>query len=254
MAVREFDGTDDEITLDDGGLGQICNGAWSAVLVVKPTTVPASGEECFLAAHASGTHIFGFYDANNGKLGFASSAAFTNYFASGLTASAWQIIAVTKAAGTVAPRAHCKELGAGSWTHGDMGATVADRTETATSFVAGSRGGVEYKDTRIAVAAYYVGTNLSDANVESIQTTPSTQQLITLGASAVWEFDQASTATAVEDLVGIADQSGITGTTVVGGDDPSGWTFFVDAFVSGGSVVRSGRHRGRYPARDADWY
>ena len=93
-----------------------------------------------------------------------------------------------------------------------------------------------------------------------MQTTPSTQQLADLGAVALWDFNQASTATALTDLVGTANQTAISGTSVVTTDDPTGWTFGLSggggggSAGGGGSVARPGRHRGRFPARGPAWF
>jgi hypothetical protein len=223
MAVRSFTSTD-ELFLDDGGLGAIANGAFSIVIIANPTSLNAF--EAFFSAKGGGTGLGALYDGGGGKLAFGSSAAYGDYFSTGMTAGDWQILATTKTAGSTTPRLHRKELGAGSWTHGDLGGSpsVADVATAATTFVVGSNNGTDYKDMLIAVAAWFP-TALSDGDVESIQTTPTTQKLADLGAIALWDFNQASTATPVVDLIGTADETSVTGTTVVGGDDPPGWTF-----------------------------
>jgi hypothetical protein len=230
MAVREFDGTDDYIGLDNGAVGALVNGAFSLVVIAKPASLSAF--EQFLGMEGGGTHLGGLYDSGSGKIAFASATYYDDYFASGMTAGDWQILAITKATGTVAPRMHRKQLGSGSWTHGSPSSTHAPVTTAVALFQIGARGTVDYKDFRIAVAAVF-DTELSDALIESIQTTPSTQKLADLGAVALWDLNQASTGTAVVDLTGDgADQTTITGTTVVTGDDPPGWTFG----VSGGGT------------------
>jgi hypothetical protein len=78
---------------------------------------------------------------------------------------------------------------------------------------------------RLAVAAIF-NSALSDVALESIETTPATTTVYALAPQGLWEFTQAAVSTAVVDLMGNgSDETIRSGTTVVGGDDPSGWTF-----------------------------
>lgn len=237
MAVREFDGVDDLLALSGGSVGALCNSAYSIVMLVKPTAL--NSNEAYLGIQVGTSNLLGsLAEGSAGRLAMYTDAEASEDASVGLTASAWQIIGVSKSAGTTAPTFHRKVLGSGSWTHITSATTVANKASTVDRFeIASFLGGgfASRKDCRVATAAVFA-TALSSANVETVQTTPSTQQLADLGAVALWDLNQASTATAVEDLVGTADQSSLTGTTVVTTDDPSGWTFG----LSGGApaVVR----------------
>jgi len=233
MAVRSFDGASNIVVAGTGTA--ICNGAWSLVTIVKPTSLTTG--ECFIAFQNGTTSLLScLADRGSGGLTCYTDGPTSDSTLTGVTAGDWQILADTKAAGSNGVRFHRKVLGSGSWTHDTGGtaignnATVCDRIELG-SFLNG--GFSSYKDMRLAVAAAFA-TELSDANIESIQTTPSTQKLVDLGAVAVWDLNQASTATAVNDLVGSSDQVAITGTSVVTGDDPPGWTFGATGGGGGG--------------------
>jgi hypothetical protein len=242
MSVREFDGAS-VLTLTGGALGAIANGALSIIVVGKPLTAHGStdgyvglqvGGGSIKASLGSGGVLTG------GRLALYSD---TNDSRADVGAdTTWQILGLTKASGTVAPRFHRKQLGAGSWAQVDGGATAINETGSIDRIDIGAilgSGGLP-ADIRIGTVAVFAA-ELSDANVQSIQTTPSTQQLATLGAVGLWDLNQASTATAVEDLVGTFDQSGLTGTTVAGGDDPPGWTFGIGGGGGGSAILRSRR-------------
>lgn len=222
MAVREFNGTSDQIVLGGGSLGAFVNAALTILLVVKPTTAPTAADTP-IGIQNSSTLLVALSEVDSNRLAWYSATEDVRAFMTAVDTT-WQVFAVTKASGTVTPRFHRKQLGAGSWDHVDGGATVANNATSVNRIEIGSIQNAQFTDCRMACAALFA-TALSDANIDSVQTTPSTQKLADLGAVALWDFNQASTGTAVSDLVGTASQTAISGTTVVTGDDPPGWTF-----------------------------
>ena len=236
MAVREFDTVDDLMTMSIGSLGAFGASAWSIIVIVKPGSPLTNGAYVSVGVGTTSL-ISSLWNNGDGSLNVATAGEYVGG-ASNQAASVWQILGVGKPAGTSNPHFHRKELGAGSWTHVTSGGTIANNATTADIIGIGCWANSNRTGMRIASAACYIG-ELSQANFESVQTTPSTQQLLDLGADALWDFNQASTATDVLDLVGSAHQASLTGTTVVGGDDPSGWTFG----VSGPSAVGRARSR-----------
>lgn len=243
MAVREFDGVDDLIVCSPGAVGALANGSHTLVSIAKKTTV--SGPDGILSAQATtNVNLASLVDTGGGNLAYYNANDGTGVYED-LQATTWYIMAVTKPTGTVVPRVHLKVLGSGTWAHDDCPIALANIVTTCDRIEHGafSTFGFEnYADVRIAASAIY-NTALSDANIESIQTTPSTQKLLDLGAVALWDFNQASTGTAVADLTpGGSNQTSIVGTTVVTGDDPPGWTFGV-ASATNSLIVprRSGR-------------
>jgi hypothetical protein len=199
MAVREFDGVDDRIAL--GSLEEpLVNGAYSIIALVKPSgTLP--GGKAYVALRSGSSMVASLGDGGAGKIADYTDAAGQDAVA-GLTVGAWQIIAVTKPAGTSTVRFHRKQLGSGSWTHAN-GGTLPDVPGTVDNLVLGGMNpsnGIGAAAGRMAVAAVY-GNDFADGDVEAIQATPTSQFLADLGAVGLWETNQASTATAVTDAI-----------------------------------------------------
>jgi hypothetical protein len=254
MSVRSFDGSS-RINLSIGGIGAICNGAHSVIAIGKPAAINAP--RAYLGIQTASSLMSGFAHQDGSKLATFTDGPFADADATPVV-DTWQILGMGKAAGTTSPHYHVKPLGSGSWDHATAGGTLANNATSPTEFEIGAFRNNSFSSGYsglIACVAVY-DTELSQANFESVQTTPSTQQLATLGAVALWDLNQAATTTDVLDLIGSADETSVTGTSVTGGDDPPGWTFGLGGGETGagGSTVRPGRHRGRYPARDADWF
>ena len=233
MAVRYFDGTVGEgIAVSGGAIGALCNGAYSVVVIAK-TVVPNGGNEnrAFLGIQVAATDLLGslctYNSSNPGGLRVFTDTEESQDSGMDLDDS-WQILGYSKASGTTAVRFHRKELGTGSWTHRPGAGSIANDASSVTRVEFGRFMGGAFSsslDGHLAVAAVFP-TQLSDAAFESIQTTPATATLVSLGAVGLWELNQESTATSVVDRTGGgADQTAITGTTAVTGDDPPGWTF-----------------------------
>lgn len=131
----------------------------------------------------------------------------------------WYAMAFSKATGSVAVRYHLAALG-GSWVHTASG-TVADGTAGITSIVFGKGPIKAVAKFEIAAAAVFTG-GLADLAIEALGTT-SMDTWLAASPVAAWQFNQAATTTAVADLVGSANQTALTGTTVT--TDPVGWTY-----------------------------
>jgi hypothetical protein len=229
MAVREFDGTGDYIAC--GGTGTaIATSAYSVIAIAKPSRTTDPNSVVGLSVGTS-TLLGGLHFNGTDKLAVFTSSDFTDQTGTGLVTGVWQILAMSKPSGTANVTFSRKALGSGSWTHLASSSTLDNEAGTCTRVEFGGFQGAQFGSDyqgRIATVALY-DSALSTANIETAQTTPSTQQLADLGAIGVWDLNQASTATPVEDLVGTADEASLVGTSVVGGDDPSGWTFGLGA-------------------------
>ena len=228
MAVREFDGVNDRVVVDNGAVTSIANGAFSMVVVVRPLSLAVG--EAFMSCQAPGTSniVAALYDNSGGQAAWGDDSDYISLGGVGLTAASWQVYGISKAAGTTTIRFLRCTLG-GSPFHGNSGGTSDGNAVAATEIEFGStRNGAftSWKDMRLAVAAVWQGTALSDGQFDSI--VDSTQDIADLSPTGLWDFNQASTATNVTDLTGGgADQTAIAGTTVIadGVDDPPGWTF-----------------------------
>ncbi len=227
MAVREFNGSSDRIVVDDGIVGQLANGPFTLLVLVKPTTLN-SGESYISAVNGS-NWVAALQDnaGGGGQLALSDDNEFVTATV-GETASDWQILAVTCAGPGNAPRFHRKQLGTGSWTHQDSGSTFTGNTiDAATMEFASTNNGAfsSFKDCRLAVGAVWVSA-LSDGQLEGIDTAKTTRSIFDLAPASLWDFNQAAVGTAVKDLMGNgANETTRSGTTVIAGDDPPGWTF-----------------------------
>lgn len=230
MAVREFNGTSDKIVLDNGALGAINNSAaFSAMMLLKPTTIGGSDEGIHAVANGT-TGLESMYSpsAGDGRLFWGSdnpSADVGNSTAIGFSAGAWQVIGVSKAAGSDNPRFHRSLLG-GANAHSASASPVGTSAVAATQvFVGCFPDSSGFMAMRLAVLAFFT-SQLADADYDNINTNASTDWILNnLSPAALCEFNQADVATDVTDLTGGgADQTSRSGTTVITVDDPT-WTF-----------------------------
>lgn len=239
MAVRGFDGTDDRIRLNPGAITNSGAGPKTFAAIVKRTADSGTGSDPIIAlnyaADIDGSFYFG-QSANTLAL-LNNGATQTSVSSFTVTASdGWCLVAVTKASGTATPRFHKYRYSDATWTHSDGSAAIGNgaATTTLTIEVGSWFNGVDTAPIRLAVAGVW-NSVLSDATIETLEL--ALQAWVDANPGAFWCFDQASTATPVDDLssTGTADQTAITGTSVVTGDDPPGFDFT----LGGGSGTSS---------------
>jgi hypothetical protein len=144
-------------------------------------------------------------------------------------AASWCIVGYSKASGTAIPQMHLYSFSGATWTHTAANTSIANGPSAAGGTVRFGAQGTDLGNQRIAAGAIY-NVALSDVNVAAITAAGlKTSSLYSAAGTTpvgLWELNQASTATNVTDLTGGgANQSAITGTTVIVGDDPPGWTF-----------------------------
>ncbi len=219
MSVRNFDGVDDYITTALGSLGFAFGPGTMAAIFRKADD---SGSETLLYVGSATTL------GNRYSLFFAGATTPTIRCGSGTVnspllveaADDWVFVAVTKATGTVTPRWHRYVFGTSTWTHQDAGSTLVNSGTPANSARIGATTGPNtffHGDMGIAGVASVV---LTDLEIEELVTEEAAWAAS--GMVAVWPLTQASAATAVQDTVGAADETAITGTSVTASDIP--WT------------------------------
>jgi len=243
MAVREFDGVDDIIRMD-GAFGALNNASTpvSCIIVASRAAFPVS-DDAYTAWDTSSDSILGSLYTNDDRCvqWAANDPNGIDKTDSLKLSTGWYLIAVTKAASATAvfPEFYWAPL-TGSLFHmaGGIGVGASSGTSATRWYFGGFAPGNSLIEMRLAVAALY-NKNLTVANVQSVFDAKSTASMNALGPISLCQFNQASTAIAVEDLVGLATQGSITGTTVVTGDDPPGWTFTVstDPYVAAGAAA-----------------
>ena len=155
----------------------------------------------------------------------------------------WRLIVVRKVTGTASPRFSMYRFSTGVWVH-SAAATVDN------AVAPGAGGAVRFRGifdpvphARIAARAYWSNSlpwsadAAGDMAIENAGLHTALQNWVDAAPGALWGFDQATVSTAVADLTGNgADQTSITGTVVVTGDDPPGFDFT----LSGGGITGSG--------------
>src|SRR5215211_7491725 len=223
MTVREFDGVDDVI---EAGVGALPGGgsALTVLCVWKPLAVEAGALVRVQASGGTAYAINQFSDSNvyfsNSNFDFGSIP----YTA----ADGWMITGFSKAGGSAAAKAHKYVFATGTWTHPSVGtlsgpAATPDLVRFGV-FTAGQFGAI-----RLAAVAVW-GAALADATIETLGMALPDWLALSPAPAALWPFTQASTSTPVQDATGGgADQSAITGTTVVADDDPPGFDLSLTA-------------------------
>jgi hypothetical protein len=222
---RLFDGIDDVITFGAGGAANINTGALSVVFLWHPNVQTAGGlldGRDGASTRQIGVNPFGpdvFYSSR--------SIDYSAYLGQ------WAILGFTKPAGAgVNIRAHLYRYNTATWAHSDLGLVGAGAALT--TFFVGSFDPGQFLSANLAAIGLWSGTNLGDAAFEAgtgFQTTLANWFNAT--PSVLWRFNQASTATAVTDLMGSgADQTAITGTTV-SADDPPGFSYNIVSTIDG---------------------
>jgi hypothetical protein len=231
MAVREFDGIDDELVCGVGGASGMTFG--TVVELFKFSTVTGFRAIGNHLHNSSSTFIsvplglsnFGAYETFSG-----SSISYTTNPSTGI----WYLAVWRKVTGTAAPRLSTYDFNSTTWTHRNGSGSVGNWTapgvsgETRFSF----QGGSDFFGGRIAARAYWSNSlpwsadTTGDTALIAAGLEVAASNWFALGPSAMWRFDQASVGTPVTDDVGSgADETSIVGTTVITGDDPPGFSF-----------------------------
>lgn len=207
-----------QITTAIGGLSAVTFGT---IACVVKRNADAAWHGLVGLNTSAGAIQFGleFSDVNAISMRIGASD-FTSPTATVQAADNWVLVVVTKATGTVAPRFHRFSFTLGTWTHENGASTAANATAPGGTGLVKlgmlTAATTDYADVTMSAAAVW-GSALSDAQVESL--TANLNAWTALSPAAMWVFDQASTATALDDETnGGATQTSITGTTVASGD------------------------------------
>lgn len=236
MAVRNFNGTSDQLTCAVGGMSGMTYGTAAALVKFSDITdfravgyLHTSGGTYVAAPlYLTNTDSFALNDNTGDSVGSAASV------------SVWYLAVVRKTTGTTTPRFSVYNYSTTTWTHTAGSTTRSDWTAPGAggnvqfSYQAGAG---DFFASRIAARAYWANTlpwtadASGDTAIQSANLHTTAASWLSNNPSAFWLFNQASTGTSVDDLstTGTADQSSITGTTVVNGDDPPGFDFALTA-------------------------
>jgi hypothetical protein len=227
MAVREFDGTDDTVVHSTGGLSAMTFGTTAAIF----KTDANSAGYTLLALHDSGGSFLGAgLKLEGAEIGMysAGNATFSVPIATGV----WYLAVARKATGTATPRLSVYRFSNGVWVHGNAGTSIGNWTSPGASGTIRMHvtTGFDFFDGRMAVRAawanevHWTADASGDTAIEAAGLEDSLQNWVNESPDALWPYNQ-DPLSAVDDIVGGADQSSVTGTTVVSGDDPPGFSF-----------------------------
>jgi hypothetical protein len=226
MAVRQFDAVDDNISLAVGGTSGIPNGAYTIAILCKPALTQDPAAHVTLSSASA--HLVMFGERNTADYQVKMGASNLNSSGAPLVSTGWQLMVVTKASGTVAPRFHTKNVTTGAaWDHRDATSSGSNQASAVTLFDLGADFDGHLGDCLLAVVGVY-GYAMSDVQTTGLATNLRTSDFANAAGGApvaLVELNQASVTTALVDLVGTSNQTARTGTTVVTGSDPPGWTF-----------------------------
>jgi hypothetical protein len=220
MAVREFDGIDDAIDTATGALSGMTHGTFAAMFKLSVTSVV----HAFGHLHNSGGSFLGSplnVDGANFLQMWSTGGSNSSFT---VTSGVWYLAVGRKVTGTAAARYSLLNMNTSGWTHGNGGAAIGNWSAPGVSGTLrfNFQNSGDWFNGLIAVRAGwsnslpYSADATGDAAIEVAGFEDSLQRWVDAAPSALWVFNQADVATAVED---------ITGTSVVTGDDPPGFGF-----------------------------
>lgn len=222
--VRTFN-VSDLLTLGGGGIGSMA--AHTMGVLFYPTTLNAFKD--YVVARASVTTIAGMFTGGSGSENQIDDGADAgdSQGAAGVTTGAWQWLFASKAAGNTAARLDRSVLGSGSWIHATGTPTYTSAATAITAFLIGAADSTGTAVPGDYAIAFEFNRQISTVEAESFVSKTSDIWNASGGRpKAIWELNQASTATSVLDITGGgADQTALSGTTVSTTNDPPGFTF-----------------------------
>ncbi len=238
MTVRHFDDNPDFITAEP--LSPVFNGNGTVAIIWRGSD---GGNHALAAAENSGFERWSIIPVAGDEV-YCSYSGFSPLHT--WSANQWYLTIATKSSGSSTVRAHSMPYSSGVWTHANRSSVNDQPATTSTSTLFGwSPGNSFFLDGELAVVGIWRGTQLSDVDCESLESELS--NWLALSPDGLWTFDQASTSDPVLDLSGNGiDQTAITGTSVLTGDDPPGFNFSLDTdthfYRDGGVWVPVTRH------------
>lgn len=232
MAVREFNGSTDTIHWAIDALSGMTFG--TAAAIIKPVTT-ANAVHISAIHNSGGTFqatVLGYSTSGAVDRAFMFSGGFANSNNDSLNEGPWYLVVVRKATGSATPRFSIYNFTGATWAHQNGSTALGDWTSGgASGTIRTEVEGVERFHGRIATSAlwsnevHWSADTTGDAQIEAAGLEDSLQSWINEAPDALWAFNQASTSIAVDDLIANCDQTSLTGTTVIEGDDPPGFSF-----------------------------
>lgn len=211
--------TNDVITYDIGTLANLPVGAQSFGFIFKPTNSHRGGVFDAKQGGSGGSRQLGCntFDNAGGTVFFSDNGSVSTSYSAFI--GNWVLMMFTKPAGTAQVRGHIYDYNAVTWTHTDLGSVSVGAV---VDFLRqGQFDGGQWLEATMLVMGAWVGTELSDANVETMEF--SLNAWTALSPSALWPYPDNTDP--IADITGNgADENARTGTTN-SSDAPVGWSF-----------------------------
>lgn len=228
MGVLKLDNVDDRLrwTTLAAALANTSDGAWTMAMVFKRASV--GGDFAALSYLLSGT--------GNGTTRAGLSINTSNVplidvggtfsFASALNSTASPyMIALSKGAGTVAPRLGWKLGSGGAWTHENAGATMIDQAAATMLDIGVWQGTGDPMDGWVGLVAWYEGA-MADVNKEALDDNWSTSDIWNSAHGTPTFCAECNVAAgSVVDLAGNATVTSHVGTTLDAGETLDSFNF-----------------------------
>ena len=221
MPVRTFDGVDDRITTALGSLG-FAFGPGTIAMIMRSGSDSGALRTLFKAGSAATASRYDLEVTSTNAVGLRLGLSQRQGPTIGVTqADGWVLIAARKATGTVTPRFSKYNFGTATWTHEDAASTIGNSGTPTNGAYLGASGSTasQHAPMDLGIAAVW-NVVLSDAQIEALVEDEANWS--TVAPVALWPLDQAATTTAVQDTIGTADETAITGTSVTADAVP--WT------------------------------
>lgn len=235
MAVRAFNGSSDLINTATGALATGTFGT-QAVIVKRGGT---GNWHTFLALHNSGGSALTQFAYQDGNLTAWWIDGVTVTGPAAISTADWGLLVVRKATSTATPRFSLYNFSTDTWVHANASGTRPNWPAPGTGgTVRVEWEGFDRLNGRLAARAAWnslpwAADASGDAALEAAGLEVSAANWLAASPSAMWLFNQAAVTDPVLDETGNgADQTSRTGTTVVNGDDPPGFSFDLTAGVT----------------------
>jgi hypothetical protein len=240
MAVREFT-SGDQMEWSAGDLSGMTHGTIAFITKISDA---ASSRTLLAAITSAGGFLFhpAQYKGHE-AIGWHNGTTSVEFTAPPL--DVWVLSVLRKATGTTTPRRSQYNMNTATWAHVDAGGTIADWTALAgtdrMAMNTNAAGGESFEG-RVAVMAvwsnevHWTADGTGDTAIEAAGLEDSLQNWVGEAPDALWVFNQ-DPVSAVDDLAGSSDQFDSSGTAVVTGDDPPGFSFDLAILVPRVAIV-----------------
>jgi hypothetical protein len=212
-----FDGIDDVIIAPIGG-GAFAFGPGTICAIVK-LNFDSGAHTSPLTAGTSDGARYGLYRDPSELMDLVLDGTEATSTTGITVAQGWQLLAWTKATGSVAPQSYRYVYDTTTWTRVASGTSQANSSTPATQFQIGGGNSASFWDGNILIAGVW-NTVLSQATIDTLII--GYQDWIDAAPVEAWRLDSMSALQSF-GTTGTADESSRTGTTLDTGDVPAGW-------------------------------